>query len=108
MNCEGRLFYPGTPEAIGGPDIPISSLRMKAIRETIDDYEYLYLLAKSGREKEADEIVESLYTLDPSRAKAMRKPTAIGSQHNPQWWEADPDAMMSARLKIATILQKTP
>ena len=44
LNSDGRLFFPGTPDAIGGPDIPISTLRMKAIREAIEDYEYLYLL----------------------------------------------------------------
>lgn len=48
-NGEGTLFYPGTPARIGGvssvpgdiADIPIASIRLKMIREGVEDYEYM-------------------------------------------------------------------
>ena len=53
-NGDGTLFYPGKPSdpRIGGTtDIPIESIRMKLIREGMEDYEYLQLYAqKFGRD----------------------------------------------------------
>jgi len=44
---DGTLFYPGTPATIGGKThIPIESIRIKLIREGMEDYEYLTLLAR--------------------------------------------------------------
>ena len=43
---DGTLFYPGKPSVIGGAsDIPIESIRMKMIREGMEDYEYLVQVA---------------------------------------------------------------
>src|SRR5206468_10330843 len=40
-NGDGTLFYPGTPAKIGGTShVPIASLRIKLIREGMEDYEY--------------------------------------------------------------------
>ena len=65
-NGDGTLFYPGRPDRIGGrTDIPIESIRLKLIREGMQDYEYLALLAKlEGRQsadRYADEIVKAPY-----------------------------------------------
>lgn len=39
---DGTFFYPGTPAKIGGTqDIPVESIRLKLIREGMEDYEYL-------------------------------------------------------------------
>jgi hypothetical protein len=44
---DGTLFYPGKPSIIGGKtDIPVESIRVKLIRESMEDYEYLQLAAK--------------------------------------------------------------
>ncbi len=44
-NGDGTLFYPGTKAKIGGThDIPIASIRLKMIREGMEDYEYLKIL----------------------------------------------------------------
>src|SRR5579884_2507793 len=41
-NGDGTLFYPGRPDKIGGTThIPIPSIRLKMLREGIEDYEYL-------------------------------------------------------------------
>jgi hypothetical protein len=41
-NGDGVLFYPGTVAKIGGTnDVPIDSIRLKLIRDGMEDYEYL-------------------------------------------------------------------
>jgi glycosyl hydrolase family 123 len=48
-NGDGTLFYPGTPAQIGGAThIPVASIRLKMIREGMEDYEYLKLLSEAG------------------------------------------------------------
>lgn len=47
---DGTLFYPGKPARIGGKtDIPIASIRLKLLREAMEDYEYLVLAARQNR-----------------------------------------------------------
>jgi hypothetical protein len=74
-NGDGTLFYPGTPEHIGGAhDIPISSLRLALIRQGLQDYEYLKLLADLGdrplADREAARLVQAAdrYTRDDGAA----------------------------------------
>ena len=103
VNSDGRLFFPGTENAIGGPDIPISSLRMKAIREAIEDYEYLYLLNQLGGIEEFD--MNLLHTMDESKSQEMNQPMPMGS--GPwQWWEGDGERMMEIRNNIARLIEK--
>jgi MYXO-CTERM domain-containing protein len=48
-NGDGTLLYPGKPEKIGGTtQVPIPSLRLKHIRDGVEDYEYLAMLVKLG------------------------------------------------------------
>jgi hypothetical protein len=48
-NGDGTLFYPGTPARIGGTShIPVESIRLKLIREGMEDYEYLHTLCGLG------------------------------------------------------------
>ena len=65
-NGDGTLFYPGRPDRIGGrTGIPVESIRLKLIREGLEDYEYLALLARlCGRraaDQYADRIVQKAY-----------------------------------------------
>jgi hypothetical protein len=47
-NGEGSLLYPGADAGFPGP---IASMRLKAIRDGMEDYEYLHLLARlNGRD----------------------------------------------------------
>jgi len=49
---DGTLFYPGKPTIIGGTkDIPVESIRMKLIREGMEDYEYLVQVAAKDKTK---------------------------------------------------------
>lgn len=48
-NGDGTLFYPGKPSKIGGTSqIPVPSLRLKHIRDGVEDYEYLAMLVRLG------------------------------------------------------------
>jgi MYXO-CTERM domain-containing protein len=61
-NGDGTLFYPGTPAKIGGTShIPIASLRVKLIREGMEDYEYLHLADTLGAGDDARATVAALF-----------------------------------------------
>jgi hypothetical protein len=48
-NGDGTLFYPGTPARLGsGGHQPVASLRLKHLRDGLEDYEYLRLLTTLG------------------------------------------------------------
>jgi hypothetical protein len=62
-NGDGTLFYPGTPDRVGGSDpIPIESMRMKLIRDGYQDYEYLAWLAAHGKGAQAKQVAKGLFT----------------------------------------------
>jgi hypothetical protein len=84
-NGDGTLFYPGTPARIGGTThIPIASIRLKMIREGMEDYEYLRLAAQRDPLKTMD-IANTLF------------PTAFST-------EATPQALMNARKALAELI----
>lgn len=89
-NGDGTLFYPGSPARIGGTtDIPIESLRMKHIRDGIEDYEYL-------------KILESV---DPEGAKEFA--TALF----PNAWSAadiEPEQLLETRRALAERIAGEP
>jgi len=79
-NGDGTLFYPGRPVRIGGAsDIPIESIRMKLIREGLEDYEYLYLCSQLGlaelAESSSKRIASHLHQWDhsPETLYALRR-----------------------------------
>jgi hypothetical protein len=87
-NGDGTLFYPGRPDRIGGlTDIPIESIRLKLIREGMEDYEYLALLAKLGGKKDADKYADRIVT-------------------QPYLWESSPEAFLRVRLEMGQALDR--
>jgi hypothetical protein len=79
-NGDGTLFYPGRPQVIGGTkDVPIESIRLKLIREGLEDYEYLRMLTKIAGYKEVSDGITGLmrstydYDQDPSKLIAARE-----------------------------------
>lgn len=59
---DGTLFYPGTPSRIGGQtEIPVESLRMKGIRDGMEDYELLNLAKSLGLGDQALQIAKSVF-----------------------------------------------
>lgn len=60
-NGDGTLFYPGKPSRIGGDaDIPIESIRLKLIREGLEDYEYLHLCEQAALKELATRVTASI------------------------------------------------
>ncbi len=61
-NGDGTFFYPGTTGRIGGShDIPVASVRLKMLREGMEDYEYLKILSDLGGEADARAIAARLF-----------------------------------------------
>jgi len=79
FNGEGALIYPGSDAGFDGP---VASIRLKNIREGMEDFEYFALLEKAkGREAVEKEVL-----------RVTRS-----------WWdwEKDPNALLAARDRIA-------
>jgi hypothetical protein len=87
-NGDGTLFYPGRPSRIGGAtDIPIETIRLKLIREGMEDYEYIALLAKLGSQKLADGYVSRIVTA-------------------PYLWESRLETFMQVRWEMGQTLDR--
>jgi len=87
-NGDGTLFYPGRPDHIGGrTGIPIESIRLKLIRDGMQDYEYLALLAKLGGTDQADEFVDRI----------VKKPYR---------WESQPETFLKVRQEMGQALDR--
>jgi hypothetical protein len=76
-NGDGTLFYPGTPEMIGGSShIPIASIRLKMIREGMEDYEYMKILEQAGLRqvvmKKLKKIIKNAYTYSHGSSKLLK------------------------------------
>ncbi|MFA7172271.1 MAG: glycoside hydrolase domain-containing protein [Kiritimatiellia bacterium] len=82
FNGGGYLFYPGVPCGIQGP---VASMRLKNIRDGLEDYEYFALLEQRAG------------------AAAVRK---IVDRIAPTWWgyTRDPKAILDARRELAAAI----
>ncbi|HVN78179.1 MAG TPA: glycoside hydrolase domain-containing protein [Terriglobia bacterium] len=78
-NGEGYLFYPGSEAGISAP---VASLRLKALREGMEDYAYFALLARLGDQSFLDSELSKISS---------------------SWWkwDADPDHLYEIRKEIA-------
>ena len=83
---EGMLLYPGREAGIEGP---VTSIRLKLVREAMEDFEYMTLAAAQGHGAEVDAIVDGL-------ARSF------------QDWEREPAAYAEAREKLADLIAAAP
>jgi len=63
-NGDGTLIYPGAASSaqVGGThDVPLASLRLKMLREGIEDYEYMNILEQLGDAQSADAEIDSVF-----------------------------------------------
>jgi hypothetical protein len=83
-NGEGSLLYPA--EDVGYSGI-VPSMRLKALRDSIEDYEYMAILARAGKTAAAQKVVQAL---------------------TPSWyeWEKDPAAYEKARVEMGRMIEK--
>jgi hypothetical protein len=77
FNGEGSLFYPGADASIEGP---VASMRLKALRDGLEDYEYLVLAGEAGAAQAA------------SIAKSWTQ------------WETNPAKIAAAREELAKVI----
>jgi hypothetical protein len=87
-NGDGTLYYPGRPSDIGGTThIPIESIRLKQIRDGLEDYEYLLLLEQqAGRAAVLSlisPVITNTYTFTSSPTDLLSLRTTIGSSIAP-------------------------
>lgn len=94
-NGDGTLLYPGKPGKIGGTSqVPVPSLRLKHIRDGVEDYEYLALLVKLGdsalAHKLARDVAPTAHSIsdDPNvileaRRTAGRRIVELSTQKEP-------------------------
>lgn len=60
-NGDGTLFYPGLPSRIGGTtDIALPSIRLKQVRQGMQDYEWLKKVADAGDPAFAMQVAKAL------------------------------------------------
>ncbi len=83
---EGMLLYPGKEAGIAGP---VTSIRLKLIREAMEDFEYMTLAAQGGRKPQVDAIVDGL-------ARSFTD------------WERDPARYAQAREQLAALAAARP
>lgn len=78
-NGGGFLLYPGVPCGIEGP---VPSIRLKVLRDAMEDYEYFALLESLAGPEAVQEIVDRIA---------------------PNWWDytRDPQAIQTARQALA-------
>ncbi|MBM4379498.1 MAG: DUF4091 domain-containing protein [Deltaproteobacteria bacterium] len=89
-NGDGTLFYPGTPSRLpGGGHVPVESLRLKVLRDGLEDDESLRLLSRLGGEQEAQRAVRTVVrsghdiSRDPATWDAFR--ARLRSALNTRW-----------------------
>ena len=86
-NGDGTLYYPGTPERIGGKhDVPVESLRIVQVQRGLQDHAYLTLCERLG---------------DPAVAQAEARVIAPSLRG----WARDPKAYAAARERVATRIE---
>jgi Glycoside hydrolase 123, catalytic domain len=82
-NGSGQMIYRG---AVMGYREPIPSVRLKAMRRGLQDYEYFRLLAEKDGKPAADQLVDGIVYKRPFGARAMLD-TEIW-KNNPEEWDA--------------------
>jgi hypothetical protein len=79
FNGGGMLFYPGNDAGFDGP---VTTIRLKNIREGLEDYEYFTILEEKGQEEFMKEMVDAVC---------------------PEWWDysKDPETLFKIREQLA-------
>ena len=87
-NGDGTLLYPGRPEALGGTrPFPVESIRLKIVRDALEDAEFVALARAAGEGPLADRLLARLV------------PSARG-------WERRPEPWLRARRELGDALAR--
>ena len=106
-NGDGSLTYPGTPAQIGGTTfVPVASVRMKLIRDGLEDLEYMYLAeAKVGRAKVLEvvrSVVRAAYDFEHSAEPWLAAREAGGADRGPPPRSPSTSSTSAPRLAAAS------
>ena len=79
VNGGGLLFYPGKEAGFDGP---VSTIRLRNIRDGLEDYEYFTILEKMGQSDFVKQMVDKI---------------------SPEWWDftTDGDSLLKVREELA-------
>jgi hypothetical protein len=94
FNGSGLMIFRGELNASGKP---IPTIRLKAHRRGMQDYEYFWLLREVGKGAEADALVDSIVTTIPFGRKNSR---------NTNIWIHNPEAWDKVRIKAGELLNQ--
>lgn len=87
-NGDGTLLYPGLPEALGGTHpFPVESIRLKIVRDALEDAELVAIARAAGEGRLADGLLARLV------------PTA-------RRWERRPGPWLSARRQLGDAIAR--
>jgi len=95
-NGEGFLFYPGKDVGIDGP---IPTIRLDAIREGMEDYEYLWMLEDRMRQAAVELGVENF---DPANQLQIYYERLFSSINE---FTRDPDTLLQVRREIGDLIE---
>jgi Glycoside hydrolase 123, catalytic domain len=94
-NGSGQLIYRG---AVMQYDQPIPSIRLKALRRGLQDYEYFWLLSrKTGSKGTADALVNSI---------VYKRPFGKNAMLDTEIWKNNPDVWDEVRIRAGERLAK--
>jgi hypothetical protein len=96
FNGDGLIFYPG-------PNGPLATIRMKCIRDGLEDYEYLWLLKRAVAEAEAGKRPASPEWLARAKAALAVDPSLVRSLTE---FSTDGGKLLAARREIARLLME--
>ena len=86
-----------------------SSLRLEALRESIDDYEYLQMLAKAAHEAPAGSAIRELHKTLQARLNALLKKANLNTHHSGSGESSifviDSDALQNLRRDIGRAVE---
>jgi hypothetical protein len=108
FNGDGLLIYPGSdigyvvPESVYGKSVwgPIPTLRLKAVRDGLQDYELLVMAARGNPDATMQAVMEV-------GCRGDRNPGA--AQHNCfHDWNTNPDALLAMRARLAALILNEP
>jgi hypothetical protein len=97
-NGDGLIFYPG-------PDGPLATVRIKCIRDGLEDYEYLWLLNRAVAEAKASKRPASPDWLARAKSALDVDPSLVRTLTA---YSTDGAALLAARRAIARLLTEKP
>jgi hypothetical protein len=104
-NGDGTLVYPGTTAKIGGSTpIPLPSMRLKNIRDGMQDYEYLHALTNAGfgsfAMAQIQSFVTNAYTFNNDPTALLGARTALGNKLHQLFLGAAPQPPPGVSIKV--------